>query len=103
MRYAPHTLYKKVAEPGCDQWGNPIFGAETWIELGPCRCDDNTTKEFKTANGEVYRPSYHIVGENLDVKAGDEIRCMSGDQIRGEGLVFSKKQCNYLDYTELWV
>lgn len=106
MMYRPHILQKKISYPAeNDEFGRPLGKAEEcWVDLCPCRCDDNSTKEFKSANGEVYRPSFHIVcGERATVKAGDEIRCKDGESIRGCGRVYMVKNTNYLGYSEIWV
>ena len=105
MMYAPHTLQKKViSEDTTDEYGHPVVGESTWVTVCQCRCDDNTTKEFKSENGTVYRPSYHIVSERNSIKADDEIRCLNSDgSVRGEGKVYVAKSNNYLNYSELWV
>ena len=83
MIFAPHILQVKVITPmDKDEFGRPIpgTGGEYWQEVCKCRCDDNTTKEFSSDNGSVYRPNYHVVCEKrITVKAGDEVRCMDGD------------------------
>ena len=105
MIYAPHTLQKKVvSEESTDEYGHPVVGESTWVNIGQCRCDDNTTKEFKSENGNVYRPSYHIVSPRNTIKANDDIRCLNSDgSVRGEGKVYVAKSNNYLNYSELWV
>ena len=107
MIFAPHILQSKVvAQEQEDEFGRPIIGTggERWVTLCRCRCDDNTTKEFKTANGEVYRPNYHVVCEmRVEVKAGTEVRCLDGDSVRGEGKVYIVKNTNYFNNSELWL
>ena len=105
MMFSPHTLQKKVPSTETeDEYGHPVIGNDTWIDVCMCRCDDNTTKEFKKENGDVYRPSYHIVSDPNTLKAGDEIRCLNKDgSIRGQGVVYIVKNTNLLSYTELWV
>ena len=107
MIFAPHILQIKVSTPlERDEFGRPIpkTGCETWKDICKCRCDDNTTTEFKSENGEVYRPDYHVVCEKrLSVKAGDEVRCMDGENVRGEGKVYIVKCTNYFNYSELWM
>lgn len=107
MIFATHTLQvKKEAPIERDEYGRPIpgTGGESWVSLCSCRCDDNTTKEFRSENGQVYRPSYHVVcNGSADIKAGDEVRCMSGDDVRGGGKVYTVKKTNYFNYTEFWV
>lgn len=107
MIYAPHILQAKQVLPFQeDEFGHAIpgTGGEQWVTLCRCRCDDNTTKEFKSANGEVYRPDYHVVCEmRVDIKAGTEVRCLEGDSVRGEGKVYVPKRTNFFNYTELWL
>lgn len=103
MMFAPHKLQKKVAELSNDEFGRPVFADESWEDVCPCRCDDNMTQEFKSENGEVYRPKYHVVCEKCAIQAGDFVRCMEGDSIRGEGEVYTVKNTNFFDYTEIWM
>ena len=106
MMYSPHTLQtKSQSENLVDDNGNPIESEVVWTDVCKCRCDDNTTKEFKNTNGDVYRPSYHVVYENAPlVNAGIEIRCLNPDgSVRGEGKVYLPKMTNYFNYRELWV
>ena len=74
MIFAPHILQVKVITPmDKDEFGRPIpgTGGEYWQKVCKCRCDDNTTKEFSSDNGSVYRPNYHVVCEKrITVKAG---------------------------------
>jgi len=74
MIFAPHILQVKVITPmDKDEFGRPIpgTGGEYWQEVCKCRCDDNTTKEFSSDNGSVYRPNYHVVCEKR-IDVGDE-------------------------------
>ena len=107
MIYYPHTLQVLTEyESGTDDNGNPIESKDSeWVTVCNCRCDDNTTKEFKNTNGDVYRPSYHIVYENAElVKAGTEIRCLNADgSVRGSGKVYLPKMTNFFNYRELWI
>ena len=107
MMYAPHILQVKVVTPlEEDEFGHPIpnTGGVSWKTLCKCRCDDNTTKEFKSANGEVYRPNYHVVCEmRVNIKAGTEVRCLEGNCVRGEGKVYIPKRTNFFNYSELWL
>lgn len=108
MYYAPHILQKQVvAESQNDEFGRPLPIEETtqWVTICKCRCDDSTTTEIIDDNGKVYIPKYHIVcdGNSPDIKAGDYIRCMNGDVIRGEGKVMNPKKLNLLPYAEFWV
>ena len=105
MIFAPHILQVKViTEMERDEFGRPIpgTGGESWQEVCKCRCDDNTTKEFKSANGEVYRPNYHVVcDKRITVKDGDEVRCMDGENVRGQGVAYTVKSTYYFKYSEL--
>lgn len=107
MIFAPHILQRKVPVPMQeDEFGRlmPGTGEEKWEDVCLCRCDDNSTKEFTSENGAVYRPSFHIVCERrAPVKAGDEIRCKIGEDLRGQGKVFMVKSTNFFGYSEIWV
>lgn len=112
MYYKPHKLQKKVNTTSRDEYGRILANAEEWLDLGFCRCDDNTQQEFRTEEGAVFRPKYHIVAENdVDVHAGDEVRCIIIDEsgseesvrVRGEGKVYQAKHLNKLHYTDIWV
>lgn len=105
MIYYPHTLQLKSSTTSRDERGKPIKTPDSWTNIGPCRCDDNNTKEFKTEDGKVYRPSFHIVfSRNAPVKVGDEIQCVDASgSVRGSGKVFNVKNLNYLNYSEIWV
>ena len=64
MMFSPHTLQKKVPSTETeDEYGHPVIGNDTWIDVCMCRCDDNTTKEFKKENGDVY--SYRELADEL--------------------------------------
>lgn len=107
MIYTPHTLQVKVIKPlDKDEFGRPIpgTGGESWVDICKCRCDDNSTKEFTSVNGSVYRPAYHIVCDGkASVKAGDSVRCMDGESVRATGEVYMVKRLNMLNYSEVWV
>lgn len=106
MLYAPHTLYRKAEKSvKLDKYGKPVPSAEgEWVEVGVCRCDDDTTQELTSENGQAYKSRYHVVyDKNKSIAAGDEIRCVDADgSIRGEGKVGMVKSTNYLGYSELW-
>lgn len=108
MIFAPHKLQvKRIIPVENDNLGRPLpgTGGEVWEDVCVCRCDDNTTKEFKSENGLVYRPAYHIVCDgNPKLKAGEYIRCLNNDNtVRGEGEVYMPKTANYFNYSEIWV
>ncbi len=106
MIFAPHILQKRIdAEPSYDEYGRIVSDSETeWKTIGNCRCDDNTTQEFKTDNGEVFRPDFHVVCQiSGTIQPGDFIRCLDGSECRGQGRVTMTKRTNFFDYTELWM
>lgn len=107
MIFAPHILQvKRVTHFQEDEYGHPIpnTGGEEWVTLCKCRCDDNTTKEFNSPNGDVYRPNYHVVCEmNVGITAGTEVRCLEGESVRGEGKVYIVKNSNYFNNSEIWL
>lgn len=110
MMYAPHILQVLSVTPEQrDEYGRPVAGSgsQNWCCVCECRCDDNTTKEFKSENGKVYRPQYHIVSSRIveaGVKAGDRVRCLTcGGETRGEGIVYKVVHHNFFNYSEVWV
>lgn len=107
MIYAPHILQRKiVASPTTDEFGRVIASDSSaeWVTVCRCRCDDNTTTEFRSDNGEVYRPQYHVVCEGKqNLKAGEYVRCMEGDNIRGEGEIIRPSKTNYFNFTEVYL
>ena len=105
MMYAPHKLYKKVSgEISMDALGKPIPASEKWVLVGVCRCDDNTTQELRSDNGQTYMSRYHVVYDRTNaIVEGDEIKCTSAEgDVRGSGIVGMVKSTNYLGYSELW-
>ena len=105
MLYSPHTLYKKLlGKIQTDNQGKPIAPTEEWVKIGACRCDDDTTQELVSENGQVYKSRFHVVYDiNKEIEEGDEIKCTNADgSIRGEGLVGRVQSTNYLKYSELW-
>ena len=107
MIFAPHILQVKVITPmDKDEFGRPIPGpaGESWQEVCKCRCDDNSTTEFSSHNGTVFRPNYHVVCEKrITIKAWDEVRCMDGESVRGQCEAYTVKSTNYFNYSELWM
>ncbi len=103
-----HILEKQaITSPSKDEFGReiPDTGEVSWVKVGCCRCDDDTTSKFEDANGQLYIPAYHIVCDNkyVTIKAGDKIRCLNGDAIKCEGEVRRVKKLNFLNYSEIWV
>lgn len=107
MMYAPHLLYV-LREPSLekDEFGRTVrTSSSEWVCVGECRCDDSSISEMKSDNGEVYRPSFHIVcGGGCGIKPGDrvEARWKSGEK-RGEGVVKNVVGCNILDYKSVYL
>ena len=105
MYYAPHILERRVSLGDArDEFGRLVKGGYSWEYVCKCRCDENTDQVFETENGKTYRPKHHVVCEGrIEIKSGDYVRCMDGEEIRGEGEVFNKKRLNYLEYSEIWM
>lgn len=106
MIYAPYILQRKaVLPPQLDEFGRVVaVNTERWEAVCHCRCDDDTTTELISPNGSVYRSKFHVVCEGgLSLKEGDIIRCMDGNEERGEGVIGMIKRTNYLSYTEVWL
>lgn len=87
-----------------DALGKPIPASEKWELVGVCRCDDNTTQELRSDNGQTYMSRYHVVYDRTNaIVEGDEIKCINPDgSVRGSGVVGMVKSTNYLSYSELW-
>lgn len=107
MYYAPHILEKKnTLEYTKDSYGRkvPISVTETWTKVCDCRCDKSTDREITNDNGEVVRPSFHVVCDKKSVcNVGDTIRCKLGTTTICEGKVTQVKNTNYFDYSEVWL
>lgn len=107
MIFAPHTLHVKVfGEPTKDSIGReiPFSATERLVYVCRCRCDDDNTGEMESDNGHTFTPTYHVVCEkSVDLKEDDEVQCMIGDIVRGEGKVKRVKRTNYFGYTEIWL
>ena len=101
--YAPHILFVKRKEVIRDEYNRTQEVEANWVELGPCRCDDNATTSLRDDAGNVYVPKYKIVASRYDVKAGDVIKVLSGGELRGEGNVAQVIKTNYLDYLTIYV
>lgn len=103
MYYCPHVLEVRKEVVGKDAYNRTVSVATVWETVGPCRCDDNTTSFVDNETGKAYVPSYHIVSDRHDIKAGDYVRAMDGDVVRGEGEVRKVVRTNYLDYISIYV
>ncbi len=107
--YSPHLLYVKTTPlMEKDEFGRtkrPESQPE-WKCVGACRCDDASITEVTSDNGEVFRPSYHIVCDNLaTVKMGDVVRVLwlKDYSFRAEGVVRNITTCNFLDYKSIYL
>ena len=104
MIYSPHILQiKPKAVVTFDKDRNPIVSANDWVEIGQCRCDDNGEMKEVSVNGKVFTPSYHVVYEGEKISPYTEVRCLEGEEVRGEGKVLKSTKCNRLNYAELWM
>ena len=101
--YAPHILQVRRKEIIRDKLNRTVGEELVWVDVGPCRCDDNTTARITDVNGKAFVPAYHIVVSRCDLKAGDYVRAMSGDTVRGEGEIKRIINTNYLDYGSIYV
>lgn len=104
MFYAPHKLYKRVDNIVRNEHNEVISQTREWQLMGPCRCDDNTTEHFETANGGIYTPKYHVVCDKCRISAGDHIKVVAADgSLRGSGEVYNCPKCNFLNYMSIYV
>ena len=130
MYYKPHLLQVLRHVQERDSYGRLTSDDDRWVDVCDCRCDDNSIQEFRTDDGHIYRPKYHIVCEGrVEVNAGDEVRVIPKDpndpdnnkfawlfglqsfsenstesnEQRGLGKVFDVKRLNKLHYSEVWV
>ena len=104
--FSPHSLYKRIkGQEERDEFGR-IIPNETskWQFICNCRCDDNTTTKYTKDNGNVFVPRYQVVAPLTNhIKEGDYIRCMDGENIRGEGEVDSVKRGTFFSKMVLWM
>lgn len=104
MLYSPHLLFRKTVTTTRDEHNRTVAADESWVPLGLCRCDDNTTTRIKDAAGQEYSPMFHIVAsKGCEVEAGDVVRVLDGCYLRGEGKVTQVKRLSYLNYTDIYV
>lgn len=109
MFYAPHKLFKKVIIPyEKDDFGRPIkgTGGETWQYVCMCRCDDVSAERKVSVNGVLYDFKYKVVFDKHDeqIDVDTEVRCLrEDDTIRGEGIVRSPLETNFLNYRVIWL
>lgn len=107
MIFAPHILQIKIVSSlFFDEDMNPIRGKEEWKEIGVCRCDDISAEKKISISGSLDDFKYKVVYDK-SVKAlttGTEVRCLNPDgSIRGEGIVKSPVEINYLPYRIIWL
>ena len=104
--FGPHSLYKLIkATEQRDEVGRIIPNeSQQWQFICNCRCDDNTTTKYTKDNGEVFVPQYQVVAPlTSHIKEGDYIRCMVGNEVRGEGEVDSVRRGNFFQKMVLFV
>lgn len=108
MMFAPHRLLVlRVSAKERDALGRTIRPeTEAWEDAGECRCDDSSVTEVTSANGEVFRPSAHIVcGGSVKVAAGDKVRVLwtRDGSVKAEGVARNVTGCNLLDYKNIYL
>lgn len=104
MIFSPHTIQKKVITGATIEKGNPIKGSESWINVGKCRCDDNSQQKQISVNGVLIIYNYHVVHEGERIDVGTEVQCLDENgNIRGSGIVVKTGKCNYFSYSEIWM
>lgn len=108
MMFAPHRLLVlRASAKERDALGRTTRPAtEEWEDVGECRCDDSGVSEVTSANGEVFRPSAHIVcGGSVRVAAGDKVRVLwkRDGSVRMEGVARNVTGCNLLDYKSVYL
>ena len=104
MNYSPHILYVQRKYETRDEYNRVLKVSEDWVEVGPCRCDDNTDRIISTENSLEYVPKYHIVCPRTNlVRNGDMVRAYNPDgSLRGEGKADRVRVLNYLDYADFY-
>lgn len=104
MMYAPHILFVQRKEEVRDEYNRVSSVSETWLKVGLCRCDDNTTSIVSSINSLEYVPRYHIVSPRTNmIRPGDKVRVLTQDGgLRAEGKADNVRSLNYLDYTDFY-
>lgn len=102
--YEPHILFVKRTSETRDEYNRVSNVSEHWERIGPCRCDDNTSRIISTENSKEYVPRYHIVTARTGmISNGDFVRVLNADgTLRGEGKADGVRVLNYLNYTDLY-
>ena len=104
MYYAPHFLQVKKFSQTRDSLNRTVSVYGEWEDVGPCRCDDNSTQIVDHDTGRAFIPRYHVVADNTKmISSGDRIRCLNKDgSVRGEGEVKNPRSLNYLNYFDCY-
>ena len=104
MYYAPHFLQVKKTRETRDSLNRTVSVSGNWEDVGPCRCDDNTTQVVDNETGKAFIPKYHIVSDKTYmVDAGDMVRCLNADgSVRGTGKVKNPRILNCLNYFDCY-
>jgi hypothetical protein len=108
MYYEPHILQVWHGEQTeRDEFGRIVKVSDgQWVDVIPCRCDDNHSKLIKTQTGETYHSSYKIACDKTSaVKLGDKVRVLdkSDGSERGAGVIGDLERTNYLSYMAIWL
>lgn len=103
VMFAPHVLQVRREEVLRDADNRSSSVDFDWETLGTCRCDDSDMIQTYDANGSAFIPKHVIVAAQHDVRAGDHVRALLGETVRGEGMVRKVIRTNYLDYMILYV
>ena len=108
MIYAPHILQKRITPlEQTDSTGKPVVvqTAPEWVTVCRCRCDFASDDELVDDNGEMFRPTHHVVceGNGIDIASGDYVRVMHGDIIKASGRAKKPNKLNYLPYAEIYL
>jgi len=105
--YLPHRLQKQETQPTTkDADGNPIKSTPSWVELSPCRCDDNNTQRSIGVAGEAYIYQHKIVTPTIEaLKETTEVRVIDADgqTVRAQGRVVRSVRMSYQPYTEMYL
>ena len=103
MMFAPHKLLIAVApKDEVDENGDPISEPENWVEIGNCRCDDNSVMKQVSVNGKWFDYRYYVVYEGVKIFAGTKVRIERNEEVV-EGVVLKSAKCNYFNYSQIWI
>lgn len=104
--YLPHRLQKQETQPTTrDGDGNPVSGSTSWVDLSPCRCDDNNTQRSIGVAGEAYIYQHKIVTPTIEaLKEGAQVRVIDAvGAVRAEGRIVRTVRLSYQPYTEMYL